>query len=348
MKAFLASVVVVSGAVIDSSVMGAFTRFMEEHHKQYSDEEFSTRLGIFAQNLERVNEMNKEHILLGGEAVFGVTKFSDLTPQEFKDMYLTYRPSNASIPRVNVVLDGEPDTVVDWRTKGAVTDVKDQGQCGSCWAFSATEAIESYSFLNNGKLISLSPQQITSCDKTDGGCNGGNTETAYGYVHKAGGIETSADYPYTSGGGSTGICKFNAQKVAVKITGYKSVSRGETNLKAALNNGPVSVCLAAEAFQSYRSGILKSCPGSWITACRLSATMIPTRLLTGLCATAGPRPGERRATSELKAARICARSRMMSLTPPSKRFHQLQVPSYSIFIVDCCASFFSHQRRRSQ
>jgi len=206
--------------------------------------------------------MNKEHILMGGEAVFGVTKFSDLTPEEFKAMYLTYRPSNSSVPRVNVVLDGEPNTVVDWRTKGAVTPVKDQGQCGSCWAFSATEAIESYSFLNDGKLISLSAQQITSCDKTDGGCNGGNTETAYGYVHKAGGIETSADYPYTSGGGSTGICKFVSSKVAVKIAGYKSVSRGESNLKAALNNGPVSVCLAAEAFQSYRSGVLRSCPGS--------------------------------------------------------------------------------------
>jgi len=262
MKLFLASVAIVSGAVIDSSVTSAFTRFMEEYNKQYADEEFSVRLGIFAQNLERVNKMNEEHILIGGEAVFGVTKFSDLTPEEFKAMYLTYVPSNVSMPRVNVVLDGEAATVVDWRTKGAVTPVKDQGQCGSCWAFSATEAIESYSFLNDGKLVSLSAQQITSCDKTDGGCNGGNTETAYGYVHKAGGIETSTDYPYTSGGGSTGVCKFVASKVAVKIAGYKSVARGETNLKAALNNGPVSVCLAAEAFQSYRSGILRSCPGS--------------------------------------------------------------------------------------
>jgi cathepsin F/cysteine peptidase B len=262
MKLFLASVAVVGAAVIDSSVTTAFTQFMKEHNKQYSDAEFAVRLGVFAKNLERVNEMNKEHILLGGEAVFGVTKFSDLTPEEFKAMYLTYIPSNSSVPRVNVVLDGEPDSVVDWRTKGAVTPVKDQGQCGSCWAFSATEAIESYSFLNDGKLVSLSAQQITSCDKTDGGCNGGNTETAYGYVHKAGGIETSADYPYTSGGGSTGICKFVSSKVAVKIAGYKSVARGETNLKAALNNGPVSVCLAAEAFQSYRSGVLRSCPGS--------------------------------------------------------------------------------------
>jgi cathepsin F/cysteine peptidase B len=262
MKLLLASVAVVSGAVIDSSIVGAFSNFMAEYHKQYSDAEYATRLGVFAQNLERVAEMNKEHILLGGEAVFGVTQFSDLTPAEFKAMYLTFRPGNSSEPRVNVVLDGEPNTVVDWRTKGAVTDVKDQGQCGSCWAFSATEAIESYSFLNDGKLINLSPQQITSCDKTDSGCGGGWPHNAFSYVQKAGGIETSADYPYTSGGGSTGTCKFNAQKVAVKLTGYKSVATGEANLKAAVNNGPPSVCLAAEAFQSYRSGILKSCPGS--------------------------------------------------------------------------------------
>jgi C1A family cysteine protease len=241
--------------------MGAFSRFMEEYGKTYSDVEFTKRMGIFAENLERVNEQNRQHILIGGEAVFGVTQFSDLTPEEFRSMYLTYIPSNVTLPRANIELDGAPATVVDWRTKGAVTDVKDQGQCGSCWAFSATEAIESYSFLHSGKLVSLSPQQITSCDKRDGGCNGGNTETAYAYVVSAGGIETSADYPYTSGGGSTGMCRFDSSKVAVKVAGYKSVARGESNLKAALNNGPVSVCLAADAFQSYRGGILKSCPG---------------------------------------------------------------------------------------
>jgi C1A family cysteine protease len=252
---------VAHAATLSGEVMDAFSRFAKQYGKTYSDAEFPVRMAVFADNLDRINEQNKQHILIGGEAVFGVTQFSDLTPAEFKAMYLTYRPSNSTQARVQIQLDGAPATTVDWRTKGAVTDVKDQGQCGSCWAFSATEAIESYSFLSSGKLVSLSPQQITSCDKVDGGCNGGNTETAYGYVHKAGGIETSADYPYTSGGGSTGTCKFDASKIAVKIAGYKSVARGEDNLKTALNNGPVSVCLAADAFQSYRSGILKSCPG---------------------------------------------------------------------------------------
>lgn len=261
MKLALATLAVTHAATLSAEVMDAFARFTKEYNKKYDDSEFSKRMAIFAENLERINEQNKQHILLGGEAVFGITKFSDLTPAEFKAQYLTYIPSNSTVPRVNIELDGPLNTVVDWRTKGAVTEVKDQGQCGSCWAFSATEAIESYSFLHSGKLIALSPQQITSCDKVDGGCNGGNTETAYGYVVKAGGIETSADYPYTSGGGNTGVCKFDSSKVAVKITGYKPVAKGETNLKAALNNGPVSVCLAADAFQSYRSGILKSCPG---------------------------------------------------------------------------------------
>jgi C1A family cysteine protease len=261
MKLALATLAVSHAATLTSEVMDAFAHFTKTYNKKYSDAEWSTRMAIFAENLERINEQNRQHILIGGDAVFGVTQFSDLTPEEFKAMYLTYVPSNSTAPRVNIELDGAPATTVDWRTKGAVTEVKDQGQCGSCWAFSATEAIESYSFLSSGKLVSLSPQQITSCDKVDGGCNGGNTETAYQYVVKAGGIETSASYPYTSGGGNTGICKFNQQQVAVKITGYKSVAKGETNLKAALNNGPVSVCLAADAFQSYRSGILKSCPG---------------------------------------------------------------------------------------
>lgn len=261
MKLALATLAVSHAATLTGEVMEAFAHFTKTYNKQYSDAEWSNRMAIFAENIERINEQNRQHILIGGEAVFGVTQFSDLTPAEFKAMYLTYIPSNSTVPRVNIELDGAPATTVDWRTKGAVTPVKDQGQCGSCWAFSATEAIESYSFLSSGKLVSLSPQQITSCDKVDGGCNGGNTETAYQYVVKAGGIETSATYPYTSGGGNTGVCKFNPSQVAVKITGFKSVGRGEANLKAALNNGPVSVCLAADAFQSYRSGILRSCPG---------------------------------------------------------------------------------------
>lgn len=250
----------VAAAGMSQEVKDAFDRFSVEHGKNYSADEIEFRRTVFADNLARVSKQNDEHILAGGEAVFGITKFMDLTPEEFKAQYLTYRQK---APAANVVTPSKAGMAadVDWRTQGAVTKVKDQGQCGSCWAFSATEAIESYSFLNGDKLQELSPQQINSCDKTDGGCNGGNTETAYRYVESAGGITTEAEYPYTSGSGRTGTCEISGKTMAVKINGFTSVRSGEDNLQAALNDGPVSVCLAAEAFQTYNSGILKTCRG---------------------------------------------------------------------------------------
>jgi len=251
----------VSAVTLNSAVTDAFGRFMKEYGKSYdSVEEYAKRLGVFAENMERVAKMNAEHVLINGEAVFGVTKFSDLTPEEFKATYLTYRPSNRTRNVKDPVIEGPIANDIDWVSKGAVTPVKDQGRCGSCWAFSATAAIESYAKLS-GKygLEVLSAQQINSCDKRDGGCNGGNTETAYEYVKGAGGIERNSDYPYTSGGGSTGSCKFQSSKIAVTISGYHSVSRGESALKNALNDGPASLCLAASSWQTYRGGILARC-----------------------------------------------------------------------------------------
>jgi len=263
---FLGLIATVSAATISGDVMSAFLNFQKTYDKSYTDAEFPKRLEIFTNNIERVNKLNAEHILIGGEAVHGVTKFSDLTPEEFKSMYLTYVPRNASEieHRPQLVLDGPMAADVDWRTKGAVTAVKDQGQCGSCWAFSATEAIESYFFLKKGQLVTLSPQQITSCDKVDGGCNGGWPYRAYQYVKSVGGLESSADYPYTSGSGQTGTCKFVSSKVVAGtgLTGYTAIPQSESQLQTALNNGPASVCVAADAFQSYRGGILRSCPGS--------------------------------------------------------------------------------------
>jgi len=261
MKFLLFLVACVSAVTLNGGVTEAFGRFMKEYGKSYdSVEEYAERLGVFAENMERVAKMNAEHVLINGEAVFGVTKFSDLTPEEFKATYLTYRPSNRTRDVKDPVIEGPIANDIDWVSKGAVTPVKDQGRCGSCWAFSATAAIESYAKLSGEYgLEVLSAQQINSCDKRDGGCNGGNTETAYEYVKGAGGIEKNSDYPYTSGGGSTGRCKFESSKIAVTITGYKSVSRGESALKNALNVGPASLCLAASSWQSYRGGILERC-----------------------------------------------------------------------------------------
>jgi len=251
-------------AKITPTVSVAWQDFQVKYGKTYeTTEEYVKRLGIFAENLEKVARQNKEHVAIGGEEVFGVTKFMDLSATEFKHMYLTATPNNVpDSERIQPDLSKPQALDIDWRTKGVVTTIKDQGQCGSCWAFSAVDAIESYGVLNgNYSLVKLSAQQVNACDKVDDGCNGGNTESAYEYVHKAGGIETATDYPYTSGGGRTGICKFEASKVAYKITGYKSIKKGEENVHAGMADGPLSVCVAAEAFQTYNKGILKVCPG---------------------------------------------------------------------------------------
>jgi len=240
----------------------AFENFKEKYGKTYSSPvEHAKRLKIFAENFELVNQLNSEHLLLGGEAVHGITKFMDLTTEEFSAMYLTYTPRERTDAGFEFNIT-ETATSVDWRTT-ATTPVKDQGACGSCWAFSATEAIESYAYLKGGyRLMKLSPQQITSCDSDSYGCDGGWTENAFDYVAQAGGIETESSYPYTSGSsGDTGKCKFSSSNTAVSIRGYTAVSRGESNLKKALNDGPVSICLAADAFQFYSSGVLKYCPG---------------------------------------------------------------------------------------
>jgi len=165
-----------------------------------------------------------------------------------------------------------PDSL-DWSTKGATTPVKDQGQCGSCWAYSATEGIESGLFMAGGVLEDLSEQQIISCDKTDGGCNGGDLPTAFDYVMKAGGIDSRSDYPDTSASSeSTGRCKSFQKKV--KVTGYKYAippcdsgackNQQESDLMAALNTyGPLSVCVNAETWNDYESGIYTAkCSGS--------------------------------------------------------------------------------------
>ena len=165
------------------------------------------RYTIFKKFLDTIDHRNDMEDKSKG-AIHGITKFADMTESEFKTKFLGYRPSTtrskniASVPKYK-----GSSSSVDW-TGIYTTAVKDQGYCGSCWAFSATEQIESDS-IRAGLLTTsdqLSPQQIVSCDKIDYGCDGGNTETAYLYVKEAGGIASATDYPYTSYWDVTGTC----------------------------------------------------------------------------------------------------------------------------------------------
>jgi len=155
---------------------------------------------------------------------------------------------------------------VDWTTKGAVTGVKNQGSCGSCWSFSTTGSLEGAYFLKYGSLLSFSEQQLVSCDTkgNDQGCNGGWMDDAFTYVANNGGITTEDQYPYTSGtSGKTGTCVTsgytNVANVAPKGSLYVDVKAGSVDaMMSAVNVGPVSIAIQANqmAFQSYSSGVL--------------------------------------------------------------------------------------------
>jgi len=180
---------------------------------------------------------------------------ADLTNAEYQALYLgthitvDYKPLYEELAPL-------ADSV-DWRTKGAVSEIKDQGQCGSCWSFSATGSIEGIHEIKTGKLVSLSEQNLMDCSGSYGnqGCNGGLKDNAFKYVVANKGIDTEASYPYT---GKQGTCHFSTANIGATITGYKDVSSGsETALTTAINTQPVSVAIDASqnSFQLYKSGV---------------------------------------------------------------------------------------------
>ncbi|MQK21441.1 C1 family peptidase, partial [Escherichia coli] len=241
-----------------------FTNFKAKFGKTYSTkEEHDYRFGVFKSNLRRA----KKHAKLDPSAVHGVTKFSDLTPSEFRRQFLGLKrlrlPSDAHKAPVLPTNDLPED--FDWRDKGAVTPVKDQGACGSCWSFSATGALEGAHFLATGELVSLSEQQLVDCDHVcdpeeygacDAGCNGGLMNNAFEYILQAGGIQREKDYPYT---GRDGTCKFDKSKIVSSVANFSVVSLDEDQIAANLvKNGPLAVGINAVFMQTYIGGV--SCP----------------------------------------------------------------------------------------
>merc|ERR1711972_1278122 len=196
------------------------------------------RYKVFAKNLVRMAWMNA---LERGSAVYGITPYSDLTHEEFNSFYtmekrtvrnlMTKREKN--YVRISSSKYGsEKPTGYDWREHDAVTEVKNQGMCGSCWSFSTTGNIEGVHSVKYGELISLSEQELVDCDTVDQGCNGGLMDNAFEQVEQLGGLETEADYAYK---GKAGSCKLEKSKIAVEISGYHDVPVGdEVAMKAQL------------------------------------------------------------------------------------------------------------------
>ncbi|XP_031269005.1 cysteine protease RD19A-like [Pistacia vera] len=243
-----------------------FSLFKSKFAKTYAtQEEHDYRFGVFKANLRRA----KRHQILDPSAVHGVTKFSDLTPSEFRRQFLGLNrrlrlPADAE--KAPLLPTNDLPTDFDWRDHGAVTGVKDQGACGSCWSFSATGALEGAHYLTTGELVSLSEQQLVDCDHDcdpeeygacDSGCNGGLMTTAFEYTLKAGGLEREEDYPYTGTDG--GSCKFDKSKIAATVSNFSVISLDEDQIAANLvKNGPLAVGINAVYMQTYIGGV--SCP----------------------------------------------------------------------------------------
>jgi C1A family cysteine protease len=236
-------------------------QFKQDHQKSYEtmDEE-QRRFTLFLENLKVADMRNEHERKAGGSAAHGITKFSDLSQAEFESKFLT---ADVSMRSKDLEVDTTPRTVdttaglVDWSGK-LTTPVKNQGYCGSCWAFSTTEQIESDAMRLLGKTWILSPEQITQCTTGCYGCNGGYTEKAFTYAEKNAIVQES-DYPYTSYYGKTGTCAVDTSKGVVKVTGYKTIS-GESSMASYVQaTGPLSVCLDASSWNSYTGGIMTSC-----------------------------------------------------------------------------------------
>jgi cathepsin L len=237
-----------------------FTRFMTQYNKKYTHDTFFYRYTVFKANMDKIYLANKQK----HSYTLGMNEMGDMTHEEFKATKLGYkrvdrsyaRSKNAAGPHQHV--KAVPNAV-DWRNKGAVTPIKNQQQCGSCWAFSTTGSTEGAAAIASGKLVSLSEQQLVDCSQAQGnqGCEGGLMDQVFEYIISNNGITTENNYPYTA---MDGTCNATAAaQAAVTITGYTDVTSGDQNaLLKAVSLGPVSVAIEADqaCFQFYSSGIL--------------------------------------------------------------------------------------------
>jgi C1A family cysteine protease len=235
--------------------------FKLKFKKSYStmDEE-TRRFGHFLENLKAADHRNELEKRRGGSAVHGTTQFSDLSQVEFETTYLTADVSQRSTDKTVAEFTRPVETtgLVDWSGK-LTTPVKDQGYCGSCWAFSATEQIESDAIRTLGVTYLLSAEQITQCATAAYGCSGGWTEVAYNYVKKAGGMVTEANYPYTSYKGVTGTCKVDLSQAVIGVSSFYTLTSESAMASYVQSTGPLSVCVDANNWNSYTSGIMSVC-----------------------------------------------------------------------------------------
>ncbi|XP_047531283.1 cathepsin L-like isoform X3 [Vanessa atalanta] len=271
MRSLAVLLVVVAVVGADSFVdfiLDEWKAFKLIHQKSYENEiEELFRMKIYAENKLKIKKHNQ--LFESGQVTYrlGVNKYADMLQHEFMTMNgfnrtgirvgVNKTPSLRGatyLPPANVAI---PE-LVDWRSLGAVTEVKDQGSCGSCWAFSTTGSLEGQQFRKSNILVSLSEQNLIDCSFAYGnlGCNGGLMPYAYTYIHENGGIDTEESYPYEE---CVKTCRFDPVNVGAEVVGFMDLPEGDEEIlkQAVANVGPVSVAIDASrvSFQLYSSGV---------------------------------------------------------------------------------------------
>nr|ALC76527.1 cysteine protease [Euphorbia helioscopia] len=247
----------------DVEVMNMYNWWLAKHGKAYNKiGEREKRFEIFKNNLRFIDEHNSQKRTYK----VGLTRFADLTNEEYRTMFLGTKVDARSrvIKSKNISQrytfrsgDKLPESV-DWRVAGAVNPIKDQGSCGSCWAFSTIAAVEGINKIATGELFSLSEQELVDCDTASNqGCNGGLMDDAFQFINKNGGIDTEADYPYQAVDSQCDTTKMSTNKAAT-IDGFEDVlPYDENSLKKAVAHQPISVAIEASGmpFQFYLEGV---------------------------------------------------------------------------------------------
>jgi len=253
----LCALFAVSLAFTEKEYQDGFTNWMRSFQKTYHHDEFQSRYRAFRDNMDIVEANNFQE----NGMTLALNKFADMNSKEFGKYYLGLK-----IPK-----DFQPSTVqssvtptsalpvsMDWNAKGAVTPIKNQGQCGSCWSFSTTGSTEGCHQIKTGTLVGLSEQNLMDCSTSEGneGCDGGLMTQAMTYIISNGGIDTEASYPYTAEDGTT--CNYNAANSGATLASFVNVVAGsESDLQTKNAVGPVSVAIDASqsSFQLYSSGV---------------------------------------------------------------------------------------------
>lgn len=258
------AVTMVAATSAAQSPLREWIRFKQTHAKVYEQNEDKVRFNLWRNSAALVAKHNAEADQGKHTYWLSVNKYADMSSAEFVKVFnghnATLREESNVGSNIQFVHNDNlqvPDSV-DWRTEGYVTPVKNQAQCGSCWAFSTTGSLEGQHFKKTGKLVSLSEQNLVDCSAKTGnqGCNGGLMDQAFKYIKENAGIDTEASYPYE---GKDGSCRFQAQSVGATDTGFVDVrSKDEDALKQAVGTiGPVSVAIDAShvSFQLYSHGV---------------------------------------------------------------------------------------------